>query len=366
MDTTDIPPITGLDPLSTHLDDLALDPSLPLNPKLFDDVELQLTETNTPPLIPRFLPRLTSLLQTYNVHDPTIIASLTTKLLRPLSFTQILGPLAPEASLIQALESPLPAANLLAMTVLHKAAAARSPTDVAILSTMPALVAAFIRRWLAAPQVELAPPARPRNGVYTAENDLVLRRVAGQGKMWRRVLGDKGVYGLLVDLCAGRHADTATDARQLSLAQGRVLRVLPRLAALDIRAVSKSEFQAAVGLTNGHQENGDGGANGHGPRSGEGLLQFAALHMVDKSDVLLHLSLVDFFEMFVGLARVTEYSAYKVETVRALLRAATAQDAVLKEALVTLPERTVEDEAEDLKRWLQEVMPGEEIRIAIR
>ena len=36
-------PLTGLDDLDRHLDDLVNDPTLLLNPKLFDDVELQLT-----------------------------------------------------------------------------------------------------------------------------------------------------------------------------------------------------------------------------------------------------------------------------------------------------------------------------------
>lgn len=36
-------PISGLDELDRHLDDLIQDPALTLNPKLFDDVELQLT-----------------------------------------------------------------------------------------------------------------------------------------------------------------------------------------------------------------------------------------------------------------------------------------------------------------------------------
>jgi hypothetical protein len=36
-------PISGLDELDKHLDDLIQDVNLALNPKLFDDVELQLT-----------------------------------------------------------------------------------------------------------------------------------------------------------------------------------------------------------------------------------------------------------------------------------------------------------------------------------
>lgn len=36
-------PVTGLDELDKHLDDLVRDPTTPLNAKLIDDVELQLT-----------------------------------------------------------------------------------------------------------------------------------------------------------------------------------------------------------------------------------------------------------------------------------------------------------------------------------
>jgi hypothetical protein len=43
MDNSDTVPVAGVDELDRHLDDLVQDPSLPLEAKLFDDVELQLT-----------------------------------------------------------------------------------------------------------------------------------------------------------------------------------------------------------------------------------------------------------------------------------------------------------------------------------
>jgi len=39
----EITPITGLDALDKHIDDLIQDPTLTLNAKVFDDIELQLT-----------------------------------------------------------------------------------------------------------------------------------------------------------------------------------------------------------------------------------------------------------------------------------------------------------------------------------
>jgi hypothetical protein len=40
---SDTVPVTGVDELDQHLDELVTDPSLPLKAKLFDDVELQLS-----------------------------------------------------------------------------------------------------------------------------------------------------------------------------------------------------------------------------------------------------------------------------------------------------------------------------------
>ncbi|KAK0715968.1 hypothetical protein B0H67DRAFT_610632 [Lasiosphaeris hirsuta] len=374
MDTI---PITGLDELDAHLDELVQDAATPLNVKLFDEVELQLTGSNIPPLIVRFLPRLTNILKQY-ADDPTILASLAVKLLGPVNFMQVLS-LATQDSLVQALESPAPAANILAMTAIHKAAA--NPASASVFAAMPQLIAAFIRRWLAAPQVEVGEkggkvlgdlldidcelpiPPPPPSG--TSGNELALRKSPGAGALWRTLFLNKEIYTLLLALCAGIHPDTSGDPHQLSLAQGRLLRVLPRLAALNFRAVSRSNIAlpTAARFTNGH---GGGQESAAGPRPGEGLLQFAALRMVDRSDVLLHLSVVDFFEGFLGLMRVTEYSAYKVDTIRGIVAEAISEDAELKEALLSLPKRTIEEEAEDLKRWLQEVMPGETVRVAVR
>lgn len=134
-----------------------------------------------------------------------------------------------------------------------------------------------------------------------------------------------------------------------------MLRVLPRLAALDFRAVSHSEITAP---TPSHLTNGDTDGPSSDPRPGEGILQFAALRMVAKSDMLMHLSLVDFFEALVSLLRVSEHSALKVETLRGVLGEAIEGDEVLREALLTLPDRTVEEEAEGLRRWLGELGIG--------
>jgi hypothetical protein len=273
---------------------------------------------------------------------------------------------------------------MLGMTVLNKASA--SPADAAILSTMPDLLASFIRRWLCAPQVEVGqkgskvlgdlldvdcelppPPPSAQGGLGS---DMVLRQSPGHGKLWACLFRDRQMFTVLVDLCAGRASETASDPKQLSLAQGRLLRLLPRIAALNFNAVAASNFPLSTPV---HSTNGNSSRRNHGSAttagttsqrgSGPGLLQWAALDMIDASDELMKLSLVDFFEAFVSLMRVTQYSAYKVETIRGLLREATAADETLRESILSLPGRTVNEEAEELERWIREIMPTQAVRV---
>ena len=135
-------------------------------------------------MIPRLLPNLTKILLTYE-QDPTILASLTIKLLRPIKFTQALT-LASEDALIQALRSPAPSAAILAITIIEKAS--RSPSDTAILSIMKGVVGSFIQTWLSTPHVEVGEKAtralgdllevdcdrRSSAGIHTKMNGLQL------------------------------------------------------------------------------------------------------------------------------------------------------------------------------------------------
>ncbi|RYP92516.1 hypothetical protein DL770_001382 [Monosporascus sp. CRB-9-2] len=358
MDTDTIP-VTGVDALDKHLDDLLQDPNLPLIAKLFDDVELQLTDANIPSLIPRLLPKLTEVLKQYQ-QDPATLCSLAVKLLRPLTLTQVLS-LASEDAIIQAMMSPAPSANILAMTVLAKAA--KSPADAAIVAMMKNVVTSFVAQWLSAPQVEVGEKgsrvlgdlldvdcdSRPPEGLSVNGTEIAVRRPPGQGLMWRRIFHDRDIYALILSLCSRDGHQQRPDGgprlsdQQRTLAQGRLLRVLPRLAALNLSALSRTDFP-------------DLNERYAGFEGDAGLLQFAALHMIDMEDMLMHLSLVDFFEALLSIQRVTPYSNYKMETLRSLVRDATARDEALKDAILTLPDRTVPEEAEELRSFIRDVM----------
>ncbi|CAK7265695.1 hypothetical protein SEPCBS119000_001649 [Sporothrix epigloea] len=398
--------ISGLDDLDRHLDALlalsatspptSAPPAAQLNPTLVETVELQLNETNIPPLIPRLLPKVVGVLQNPaavgSAAHAAILCSIAQKILGPVSFQDALS-LASESVLIEALGAGAAAAtNVLAMNVIHKAAG-RAPRrvgvaeDVARLADMKALLAALIVRWLASPTVEVGecggrvlgdlldvdcplPPVRyvspaslasangSLSGIATASlgpPPPSLRRVPGQGRLWQSLLQDPAFYAdILIAICQGTHPSVAGNTQQRSIAQGRVLRLLPRLATLHLAAVAT------------------------GPQS---LLTFAALHMVDTSDELMHLSLVDFYESLVSVLRVAASAQsvsasgngdgtvansrdYIIEVLRPLLRTATAQEPMLLQSLQTLPDRTVPEEADNLREWLRQVLQVPATRIA--
>lgn len=355
MDTDTIP-ITGVDELDKHLDELLADPALAPTLKLFDDVELQLTPLNIPPLIPRLLPKIIDILKQYQ-QDPTVLCSLATKLLGPLTFTQVMS-MASEEALVQALRSPAPSANILAMTVLEKAS--KSPAEAAILAVMKNLMTSFVIQWLSAPQVEVGEKGskvlgdlldadcetRPQEGVSVNGMEIAVRHPPGQGLMWRRIFHDRDIYSLLLSLTSpGPHqnAEDGLSSQQLTLSQGRMLRIMPRLAALNLGATARTDFP-------------DLNRRYANVETDEGLLHFVALRMVDKDDMLMHLCLIDFFEALVSIQRVTPYSSFKMDTLRGLMRDATQNDNRLKETVLHLPDRTVPEEAPELRKFIHDIM----------
>ncbi|POR34719.1 Uncharacterized protein TPAR_05066 [Tolypocladium paradoxum] len=356
--------VSGLPELQAHLQQLGSDPALPFNVKLLDDVELQLTADNIPPLLPTLLPPLTQILKS-TTQDPTPVLSLTVKLLSPLSFTRTLT-IADPPSLLTALRSTLPGANLLALAIIHKAA--KAPSDAAILSTQPEVVEELVRCWLESPDVGVGERAakvlgdlletdcevvdgQGVNGVGNVNDangtEVARRRLPGHARLWRLVLLSRPGLSLIQSRCKPEAAadQPPRSMHAVTISQGRLLRMLPRLAALNVRAVNQTAFPGLFPLSGAAAQN-----------AGRGLLQWAALGMVDKSDVLMHLSLIDFFETLVSVMRVSGRSPEQDHTVKSLLQAATPNDAELETAVRTLPDRTVEEEAEALRKYIAEML----------
>lgn len=277
--------------------------------------------------------------------------SITIKLLSPLPFTRLLT-IADQESILTALSSPLAGANLLGLAIVHKAA--KTPADAAILSTLPDVVEALVLRWLDAADVGVGEKAArvlgdlletdcdvveavpSSNGAVGTE--LVRRRVPGHARLWSMILNTKDFLSLIVAQCSPSEGRTE---KQVSLSQGRLLRLLPRLATLNITAITQTAFPEL--LPSEH--------------AGAGLMQWAAFTMVDKADILMHLSVIDFFETLVSIMRVAgNATPQKDEITKTIVKAAAENDADIKTALLGLPDRTIEEEAEPLREYIAKLL----------
>ncbi|KAG5970244.1 hypothetical protein E4U55_001764 [Claviceps digitariae] len=353
-------PISGISELQTHLQQLVDDPCLPYEVKLIDDVELQLTEDNIPPLLPTLLPLLTGILKA-TTQDPTPLLSLTIKLLSPVSFTETLA-IADPPSLLAALSSPFSGANLLALAIVKKAAV--SPSDVSILSTLPNVVEAVIKCWIAAEDVGVGERAARvlgdlletdcemlDNGIdepspqvgSNCDGVAVNRRLEGHGRLWKLIFSSRPNLSLIEQHCSFDMMEQAPrrTAREITISQGRLLGLLPRLCTMKIAVLSRSIYADLFVLP-----------AVDGSDVGQGLLQWTALGMVNKSDILMHLTLIDFFETLVSVMRVSKRSLTLDTFIGKLVKAAVQSDNRLESALKTLPDRTVEEEAEALRTYI--------------
>ncbi|PQE06201.1 hypothetical protein CJF30_00005149 [Rutstroemia sp. NJR-2017a BBW] len=332
MDSDDTP-IFRLEELEAHLKELVASPDVPLDKQLFDAVELQLTDYNISPLIPRLLPNITQILLTTQ-QDPTPLASLSVKLLQPISFSQALS-LASEDALVLALRSPVPAANILAITIIEKAS--KSPGHVATLSNMKVLIENLVRTWLSNPDVGVGEKATQALGALldtdcdhrasitrgVRDMDIDDQKPPGQGLLWRRLFQDQDVYEMFFALCSSKSTapdEDRLDEKQKSLAQARLLRLLPRLGALDARILC-------------HSSSPDVDRRYVSPGGEPGLLYFAAMEMVDKEDLLMHMTLTIFFLEFLEAISTTDISGPTKEYIASMLRRAMRADLELRQSV---------------------------------
>lgn len=70
----------------------------------------------------------------------------------------------------------------------------------------------------------------------------------------------------------------------------------------------------------------------------------------------MHLNLIDFFETFVSVMRVSRLAPEENAIVKKLVKVASERDDQLQEALRGLPNRTVEEEAESLRAYVNDLL----------
>jgi hypothetical protein len=277
---------TAFDELKSHLAEVQEDPSNSLDVSLIDRLKLQLVESIDPVVPATLLSRISALLPVLQ-EDPTPLTTLATKATTYFSFTDIRA-IDPPIDLVAGFKAPSPPINLLALSLLAKAG--QTSSDAAIVAGDSGLVASLVELWLSTSstavaqaaldalwallEVDLASPLEKGEYDHTSEDGH-----AGQGLMWRRLFTDKDVYGVLFSLCSLQpDAPGALSPRERTVAQGRLMGLLVKAGRLRWDIISKSHVPEIE--TKYHSKS---------------LLHFAACQMIDRNDVLMHMTLLNFF-----------------------------------------------------------------------
>ncbi|KAF2274121.1 uncharacterized protein EI97DRAFT_469078 [Westerdykella ornata] len=281
---------TVLDALSAHLKQVQEDPSIPLDESLIEKGELytstneyrQSAWTETKLLFQQLAILLPNLQQ-----DPSPLIRFILKLTTPYTFDDIKD-LDFEIGLQLAAE---PFHSLL-LSLLEKAAS--NSSHVQMLANRPNIVYAIVRLWLCTKDTAVATQAadllvsllRASKDESMADGGEVQVYQYGRAPIWKRLFHDQSIYRLYYHYTSIRDIsqdiEPVLDKSSKTIAQGRLLQWLYQVGQLSWEILTAShmpEIERKVGLA-----------------EGQGLLHYAALKMVDTADdVLMHLTLIDFF-----------------------------------------------------------------------
>ncbi|KAK6812748.1 hypothetical protein RU639_011350 [Aspergillus parasiticus] len=269
-----------------HLQQVQRDPSVRLDIPIIDKLKLQLTE-NTDSSVPATLLPLVSQLLPVLQEDPTPITTLAIKATAYTSFANLRS-VDPPIDFIAGFKAPSPPINSLALALLSKAG--QTPSDAAIVAGDSELVASLVELWLSTSstavaqaafdaiwallEVDLTSPLE--NGEGSNEGQ---EATGGQGLVWRRFFTDRDVYGRLFSLCSlTENGPGSLSKRDKTVAQGRLMGFLAKAGNLRWDIISSSQIPDIETRYNSSS-----------------LLHFAACEMVDNTDVLMHMTLLNFF-----------------------------------------------------------------------
>jgi hypothetical protein len=151
--------------------------------------------------------------------------------------------------------------NHVTLTLLAKA----SQSDAAIIAGQPGVMMALVQLWLCTPETAVAQKAldvgplevdHKRQTPETYDDlgsriDGNVERGKGQGLVWRRLFGDRDIYGRLLSFCSLRTVGQANQPskRDKTVAQARLMDLIPKVAKLDWDTVSHSHFPTLRQIT---------------------------------------------------------------------------------------------------------------------
>ncbi|KAJ5737495.1 uncharacterized protein N7483_002620 [Penicillium malachiteum] len=272
--------------LKEHLDRIKAAPSIALDTSLIERLKLQLVG-NTDPVVPATLLSQISALLPVLQEDPTPLTTLAIKATSYFSFTDLRS-IDPPIDLVAGFKAPSSPVNLLAISLLAKAG--QTSGDAAIVAGDSELISSLVELWLSTSSTAVAQAAFDAlwalleadlaSPLENGERDVVGNEEhTGQGLVWRRLFTDKYVYGLFFGLCSLKNGATGElSTRERTVAQGRLMGFLVQAGRLRWDIISNSQVPEIEAQYNS-----------------KSILQFAACQMVDLGDVLMHMTLLNFY-----------------------------------------------------------------------
>ena len=199
-------------------------------------------------------------------------------------FSRVLS-ITPPVDFVAGLAAPSPPVNTTTLKLLQKAQYRIG--DIGIVAGKPDVVGALVRLWLCSQDTAVARLAHDViSGLLQAEVGSQEDTVFTERKwMWRRMFKDRDIYGSIFSICSLTTAgqDGQRSKREKTVAQARLLDMILRIDGDAVRQSQIPEIEKQYGVNEG------------------GLLEFAAIHMVDyHNDVLMHLNLLDFYAMYLS------------------------------------------------------------------
>jgi len=107
----------------------------------------------------------------------------------------------------------------------------------------------------------------------------------GEGLMWRRVFKDKDIYSKFYNLCSWRSKTPSMTRADKTLAQARLLVMIPEMAEMNWDMITTSHFPQIEAQYEGS------GANG--------LISFVEGMVEMETDVLMYMTMIDFYATFI-------------------------------------------------------------------
>jgi hypothetical protein len=300
-------PSTVLAELSAHLQVVDQDPTVALDTELLEKCELF---TSTPqyrnqtwkessPLFIQIATLLSKLQQ-----DPTPLVQFVRKLAEPYRFEDI-----KHVDFELGLDLQATPVHGLILSLLEKASA--SGTDAQSLANRPSVMAAVVRLWLCTSDTGVATQAEllltallsaSKNEPPSASVEAPFQTY-GAGPMWRRLFGDRDINSLYYHYTSLKGLSSSPQPllsnRDKTISQARLLHWLPTVGAMDWVTISTGyglDVEREAGLSHS-----------------QGLLHYAASHMVDTADdILMHMTLLNFFRELIVTVKTKPHLTYSI------------------------------------------------------